>query len=71
MSRDCWDAVGGMDLSTFGRYGWGSTWISRYGLESPGMACTQPRWPTSTISGARPPIRTSVGTGITGVQVRP
>lgn len=23
MSRDCWDAVGGMDLSTFGRYGWG------------------------------------------------
>lgn len=40
MSRDCWDAVGGMDLST-------------------------------TISGARPPIRTSVGTGITGVQVRP
>lgn len=49
----------------------GSTWISRYGLESPGMACTQPRWPTSTISGARPPIRTSVGTGITGVQVRP
>lgn len=22
MSRDCWDAVGGMDLSTFGRYGW-------------------------------------------------
>ncbi|MFV0495906.1 glycosyltransferase family 2 protein [Mycobacterium sp.] len=23
MSRECWDAVGGMDLSTFGRYGWG------------------------------------------------
>lgn len=23
MSRECWDAVGGMDLDTFGRYGWG------------------------------------------------
>lgn len=23
MSRECWDAVGGMDLATFGRYGWG------------------------------------------------
>lgn len=23
MSRECWDAVGGMDLQTFGRYGWG------------------------------------------------
>ncbi len=23
MSRECWEAVGGMDLSTFGRYGWG------------------------------------------------
>lgn len=23
MSRECWDAVGGMDLTTFGRYGWG------------------------------------------------
>lgn len=23
MSRECWDALGGMDLDTFGRYGWG------------------------------------------------
>jgi GT2 family glycosyltransferase len=23
MSRTCWDSVGGMDLTTFGRYGWG------------------------------------------------
>ncbi|CPR08367.1 rhamnosyl transferase [Mycobacterium bohemicum DSM 44277] len=23
MTRACWDAVGGMDLATFGRYGWG------------------------------------------------
>ncbi|OBK96581.1 hypothetical protein A5645_08440 [Mycobacterium asiaticum] len=23
MSRQCWDSVGGMDLDTFGRYGWG------------------------------------------------
>ena len=23
MSRECWDAVDGMDLKTFGRYGWG------------------------------------------------
>ncbi len=23
ISRDCWDALGGMDLASFGRYGWG------------------------------------------------
>lgn len=23
MSRECWDALGGMDLHSFGRYGWG------------------------------------------------
>jgi GT2 family glycosyltransferase len=23
LSRECWDGVGGMDLGTFGRYGWG------------------------------------------------
>lgn len=23
MSRECWDALGGMDLGSFGRYGWG------------------------------------------------
>jgi GT2 family glycosyltransferase len=23
LSRECWRAIGGMDLRTFGRYGWG------------------------------------------------
>ncbi len=46
----------------------GSSWISRYGLEKVRVWPVHNReWPTC-ISGARPPIRTSVGTGITGVQ---
>ncbi|BCI88842.1 hypothetical protein NIIDMKKI_40480 [Mycobacterium kansasii] len=23
LSRECWQAIGGMDVRTFGRYGWG------------------------------------------------
>ena len=60
LSRECWQAIGGLDLHTFRRYGWGIDLDLALRAQTPASPWSSRRWLTSITSDTRQPTPISV-----------